>query len=366
MAQNFHNNLPNNQLHNPKDFSVSESRSVVTKSESSTLKWVNANYASSTTVKCFADTSKRLAGSFFYLYSTNNATSYQVWFDVDSDPGTFQNSIAGHTLVEVSIHEDETANNVATALKNAVDALGDFTATVSTDTVTITGKSSCNDCKDGNTGFTIITTRTATPNEVLVTDSTGVIGWHTSESLGHGKETLTWRGSYHLRSSSDLNDYHTFANTPGTMTFQHDTNLGTGPTNILPSVANYAAILNPLSSIKITKMRLLIEGTQPSGEDITFGLMVATPASGTGPWDLTPLPNCTTGSSGLAIKAGEVADKWLTGLSDCVVAGELVIPVIKTDMVSTGKGVRYTATIEYVYDNTCASARSSGSKKSGK
>lgn len=363
MAQNFHGDLPNSQIHNPRDFSLAEANSVCSKNSVNQLNWLNANYTSTVTVKCYADTSKRLAGTYFYLYSTNNATSYQVWFDVDSDPGTVTLT-TGHTGVEVDIHEDDSANTIATALKNAIDALSDFTATVSTDTVTITGITSARNPIDFNTGFKVATTRTQVGNEFLTTNSSGVMAWQSGSTLNIAKETLTWRGSYHLRSSSDLNDWHTFSNSPGFETFQHTTNLGANPTSILPSPANYAAILNPLSHIRIKKMRFLIEGSQPSGEDIQFILAVATPASGTGTWTLTPLPGCGTGS--MAIKAGEVADKWLTGLTECVVAGELIIPMIKTDMVSTGKGVRYTATIEYVYDNTCASARSSGSKKGGK
>ena len=176
MAVNFHKDLPNSQIHNPKDFSTANINSVCTKDENSLLKWAKANYTTSTTIKCTADVSKQLAGTYFYLYTSNDAVKYQVWFDVDSDPGTVS-ADSGCTLAEVDIVENDPANTVATRLGNVLNALSGVTATVSTDTVTVTGITSATDITDVTTNFTFTPTRTQVANEYLATDNSGNIVW---------------------------------------------------------------------------------------------------------------------------------------------------------------------------------------------
>ena len=176
MAVNFHKDLPNSQIHNPKDFSTANINSVCTKDENNLLKWAKANYTTSTTIKCTADVSKQLAGKYFYLYTSNDAVKYQVWFDVSSDPGTVS-ADSGCTLAEVDIVENDPANTVATRLQHILNGLAGVTATVSTDTVTVTGITSATDITDVNTNFTFTATRTQVANEYLTTDSSGNIQW---------------------------------------------------------------------------------------------------------------------------------------------------------------------------------------------
>lgn len=86
------------------------------------------------TIQTRADVAGDLGATFFDL--TAFATDYRVWFDVDA--GSTAPAAGGRTLVEVDIATGATADAVASALQLVIDALGDLTATVSTDTVTVT------------------------------------------------------------------------------------------------------------------------------------------------------------------------------------------------------------------------------------
>jgi len=74
------------------------------------------------------------SGDYFYLSSPT--ADYYVWFNVDGGGG--DPSIGGRTGVEVAVNSSDNADTVAAAIQAAVDAQGDFSASVSTDTVTIT------------------------------------------------------------------------------------------------------------------------------------------------------------------------------------------------------------------------------------
>lgn len=93
------------------------------------------------TVQCVADSSNSLDGDYFVLYSANDATKYHVWYNTSGgsapDPAP-----AGSVGIEVAIATDAAASAVASATQAAVDVMGDFVATVSTDTVTITNAAS--------------------------------------------------------------------------------------------------------------------------------------------------------------------------------------------------------------------------------
>lgn len=109
-------------------------------------------------VAAIADSSGSLDGTYFLLDAAEGGDSYYVWIDVDNagnDP-----AISGRTGVEVDISANDTANTVASAVQSAIDALADFSASVTTDTVTITWEEAgiAVDPSDGDTGFSFSVT----------------------------------------------------------------------------------------------------------------------------------------------------------------------------------------------------------------
>jgi len=86
-----------------------------------------------TSIRCFAEST--LDGSdYFYISKTD--TDYYVWFDIDS--GGTDPAVTGRTGIEVDISADDTAATIATALQTALNAISGITATVSSETVTVT------------------------------------------------------------------------------------------------------------------------------------------------------------------------------------------------------------------------------------
>ena len=89
-----------------------------------------------TTVLCTDDSGNSNANynsKYFLIY--NGSTKYYVWFDVNS--GGTDPEVSGGTGIEVDIGTTDDDEAVAAALQAAIDAEDDFTATVSTATVTI-------------------------------------------------------------------------------------------------------------------------------------------------------------------------------------------------------------------------------------
>jgi len=75
-------------------------------------------------------------GDYFNLYSAKDVTRYLVWYE-KGGVGTAP-VVTGATAVKVTINNADTADQVASATNTAIDALADFSSTVSTNTVTIT------------------------------------------------------------------------------------------------------------------------------------------------------------------------------------------------------------------------------------
>ena len=204
MAQNFHKDLPNNQIHNPKDFSSALSRSVMTKDYQNVLQWKNANYTTVTTIKCYDDSSGRTGGTWFKLYSDYDGHKYQVWFDVDNG-SLAPDTISGYTRVEVDISSGDNANTIAAALQTKIDSLTGITATVSTDTVTIASIKTATNPTDVNTNFLFNSTQSVVKNEILSTNSSGHIKWKTGEykmyhqfEASHAPKGTGPVGKYHI------------------------------------------------------------------------------------------------------------------------------------------------------------------------
>lgn len=77
-----------------------------------------------------------LGGKYFLFYSDDN--SYYIWFDLDnesSDPGSAGGPLenSGYTGVEVDIKTGEPANSIANSVKDAIDAISDFEAIISSE-----------------------------------------------------------------------------------------------------------------------------------------------------------------------------------------------------------------------------------------
>jgi len=88
---------------------------------------------------CKADSSGSLNDRVGHLYSASDATHYYIWFNVNSE-GT-DPSYGGMTGIEVAVATGAADTVVASAVQTAVNGLGDFGASVSTNTVTVTNAS---------------------------------------------------------------------------------------------------------------------------------------------------------------------------------------------------------------------------------
>ena len=121
------------------------------------------------TVVCHADVDGNLNSQFFTFATPNNL--YAVFINVAGE-GQAPN-IFGYTNVSVPITAGSTAAQVATALRTALDALSDVTATVSTATVTVTNDDAgaVKLPKDSGTGFTF----TVTQDGITASDGEGEI-----------------------------------------------------------------------------------------------------------------------------------------------------------------------------------------------
>jgi len=116
---------------------------------------------------------------FFYLNSANNSTNYYVWMDKAGD-STIGSPPSGYTAIRLDISGDTTADDVGTTMAAAIDALGDFGASNSSGTVTITNAANGPavdaaedaDAPSGVTSITVTTQGTSawtTPSEVTST-----------------------------------------------------------------------------------------------------------------------------------------------------------------------------------------------------
>lgn len=328
MSQNFHNNLPNSQIHNPKDFSIAENRSLCTKDSSGGLKWLNANYTSSSTIQCFADVKKSLLGTYFYMYDSYNATKYQVWFDVDGDPGSITLS-SGCTGVEINISEDDSVATIATALKVAIHALSGITAGVSTDTVTITGTTSANNPTDFSTGFLFNTTRTGVADEYLTTDGSGNVQWEAQPAVDTNTQEGMFCGfGYASPRSTDVLDYMSGSTTYGKYPVLHNLNHSTSmPSVLTPVVAMQAAAFRAGDTITVSDLSVTAwcDEASASTAPVTVFFMTARPATGTGTWALTEFTSTGT----LACENDEIVMFSKTSAfpgSGIIAKGDIIIP----------------------------------------
>jgi len=166
-----------------------------------------------TKIVCRPDEGGSLQSNYFFINGIEVDTTtdvgykiveYYVWLDVSS--GGSDPSLSGKTGIEVDISTDDNAATVATAVKNALDALSNFSASISSNEVTVTNtnRGSVTDASDFNTNNAISTTTQGTGqlagnikypeasvNYFIRGDHMGLISNYDSES-----ETRTARKSY--------------------------------------------------------------------------------------------------------------------------------------------------------------------------
>lgn len=138
---------------------------------------LNTAVAQVQTIETVADTSGSLGGAYFDL--EDEYGTVRVWLDVDDGSST-PPTPPGARRIEVDIDTDDSAATVASAVGAAIDADSEFSATVSTDTVTATNTASqhVGDPAAGDSGFTVtVTTEGEDGDSAAVEADASVFTW---------------------------------------------------------------------------------------------------------------------------------------------------------------------------------------------
>lgn len=341
MATNYHSELPNSQLHNPKDFVSAHTDSVCIKDSQSSLKWLSRGYDQNINITTIADVTGLLGGKYF-LFKTRTH-SYQVWFDVDNSDSVVIGP--GYTSVEVDISANDPANTVASRLRNALNSLSDVTATVSTNVVSMTISSSEKAYPpltpyDISTGFKFVYTETAVTNQYLTTDSSGNIEWI-------AKPTIPTIPSQHHyisaaiapKSSSHVNVYMTPAsNGYGS---HSGVNLGasaggTLPTTVLKRSVPIQSFFILPSNVEAFKIHYSVWHTDAGTQSVDWRFFDARLDTGTGSVTLNNIASITD-----SVPAGE----QVHGIETCSSAGSGARGLILYGKVPTQRNYFISATI---------------------
>ena len=190
MASNFHSDLPNDQIHNPKDFSECPNSSVLTKNNSGVLDWNTSPYGTETTITCGEDVAGGLHNKNFFVF-LDETNKGECHFNVTGETAVFVPT-PGYFQIEVDITPNDTAISVAADIKTEFDrqtgAWAALTTTVNgTGKVTFSGMTNADDTLDGNTNFGFSNVKTYTGTTVL-TSTAGVLEWLPG---GGGSGTVT-------------------------------------------------------------------------------------------------------------------------------------------------------------------------------
>jgi len=347
MATNFHTDLPNDQIHSPKDFSIANNSSVMTKDINGNLDWETSLFNLQTVMSCESDVSGALHNRSFVIYHTETDI-VECHIAVTGETGTFTPT-PGYTQSTITIAANDTNITVAAAIKTALDASpGGFSFTTSVDgagKVTFSGMSNSKDTVDISTGFGIVNTKTYTGKQVLYANSSGEISWKEASTVVTAAQTMSphfhWEAVFINKSISGNNDWH-IIEYKDFNSKTHRGNLGTStPTSLLPNQALNASVFVANKPISIRTFNVAFAGTI-AGETVTLMLFKATPATGTGAWTLTAIDTLSETLSGLEVM-------FETGTSGGTLAvGEILIPIIKVNTTTSG-ALMYQAWIDMDY-----------------
>ena len=78
MASNEHNSLPNDQLHNPKDFSTASNNTVLTKNNAGNISWQDDRLRTTQFVRVSGFMSKSATNEFAPTYSGNSTHTFDT------------------------------------------------------------------------------------------------------------------------------------------------------------------------------------------------------------------------------------------------------------------------------------------------
>ena len=207
----------------------------------------------STQVQTVPDVSGSLTGTYFTISSADNVTNYYVWMNVNNtgtDP-----AVSGATGIRVNLITNATADQVATAISNAVNGFnGDFGAGYSVNTVTITNSAVgvATPAAAGTSGFTVTTIIPGVDANVItsVASSSGVQVGSIITDTGGAIPAFTYVTAIGLGNITISNNA-TSSVTGDTLNFDAGINFNTtatGPVSILnPTINdyNYEAITQP-------------------------------------------------------------------------------------------------------------------------
>ena len=174
MATNFHADLPNDQIHNPKDFNLARKNSILTKDSAGLLKWTPSPYLLNINITFIDDVEGSLNNKYWLLYSSNNENVYRVIYRI---AGTLESeSIDLGVVVPVFIEINDTASDIATATQFALQELS-FQVEQTENTLNITSVISANKPEFFSLQGVFPYTCTESPisNHVLKTDLNGKI-----------------------------------------------------------------------------------------------------------------------------------------------------------------------------------------------
>lgn len=181
MATNFHTDLPNDQLHVPKDFATARDSSVLTRSDSGNLEWNASPYDVETVITCGADVAGGLHNRSFFVYYDASLKA-QLYLKVAGDSTPIV-PVVGYDLEEVDIAANDTAITIAAAIETTLNRMTagpksyNFTVSLNgSGKITFSGMSNAPNTTDNDTGFAILNVITHTGTTVL-TSTNGVLSW---------------------------------------------------------------------------------------------------------------------------------------------------------------------------------------------
>ena len=141
------------ELNHVKPFLGKDLYNLVANEFNTSTVW-NSTLALGYTVKCQADVAGSLHHLYLDIHSSNDANRYAVYFDVTGAVLATPVGYTGVIAVDLTVSGiNSTAIEVATALQTVLNAHADFTASISVDSVTITGITGMTNPGLGTTNF---------------------------------------------------------------------------------------------------------------------------------------------------------------------------------------------------------------------